>query len=88
MGVCDRIVDTDKELTVTAELPGMDLKDIDLSVDDGILMIRSEKSEEKTEKDKNVHLYERSNGWFQRGFSLPPMVDVARISADFRKGVL
>jgi HSP20 family protein len=82
------IVETDKELTVTAELPGIDQKDIDVSLDNGVLSIRGEKTDEREREDKKVHLYERSYGSFQRSFTLPSNVEAAKISAEFEKGVL
>ena len=83
------IVETPAEFTLSAELPGIDQKDVDISVDDGVLTIRGEKSEErKEEEDKKVYLYERTYGSFQRSFSLPPVVDSSKIAAEFDKGVL
>ena len=83
------IVETPKELTLTAELPGMELKDIDVSVDEGVLTIRGEKIEEKKEEEnKKVYLYERSYGTFQRAFALPNGADASKVNAEFAKGVL
>lgn len=82
------IVETAKELTVTAELPGIDQKDIDISVEDGVLTVRGEKNDEREHEDKKVYLYERSYGSFQRAFALPNNVDAAKIAAEFDKGVL
>lgn len=83
------IVETPAEFTLSAELPGIDQKDVDISVDDGVLTIRGEKSEErKEEEDKKFYLYERTYGSFQRSFSLPPTVDSSKIAGDFEKGVL
>lgn len=84
------IVETAGELTLTAELPGMDQKDIDVSIEDGVLMIRGEKSEERKEGEegKKVYLYERTYGSFQRSFTLPSTVDGSMITAEFEKGVL
>ena len=83
------IVETPKEFTLTAELPGLDEKNVDVSIEDGVMMISGEKIEErKEEEDKKVYLYERSYGSFQRSFTLPSGVDAAKISADFKKGVL
>jgi HSP20 family protein len=78
------------ELTVTAELPGMEQKDIDVSIDDGVLTIRGEKLEERKEGEegKKFYLSERNYGSFQRTFTLPRTVDAAKISAEFVKGVL
>jgi HSP20 family protein len=83
------IVETPKEFTLTAELPGMDLKDVTLSVEDGVLTLRGEKVEErKEEENKKVYLYERTYGAFQRSFALPAGVDSSKVSAEFQKGVL
>lgn len=84
------IVETPEELTLTAELPGMDQKNIDVSVEDGVLTLRGEKVEEKKEEEaeKKVYLYERSYGSFERSFALPSAVDSTKINATFDKGVL
>jgi HSP20 family protein len=84
------IVETPEELMLTAELPGMDQKNIDVSIEDGVLTLRGEKLEEKkeTETDKKVHLYERNYGSFERSFALPLVVDSPKITAAFDKGVL
>ena len=83
------IVETPKEFALTAELPGMELKDITVNVEDGVLAISGEKTEEKKEEeDKKVYLYERSYGSFQRTFSLPTGVDASKVNAEFSKGVL
>jgi HSP20 family protein len=82
------VAETDKAFTVTAELPGMDEKDIDVSVTGDILVLKGEKQEEKEEKNKNYYLSERSYGQFQRSFSLPGGIDRDKIAADFSKGVL
>lgn len=82
------LTEDDKTYKVTAELPGMDEKDIDVTVSGGALVIKGEKKEEKEEKDKNYYLSERSYGSFQRSFSLPEGVDQDKIAANFAKGVL
>ena len=84
------IIETPEELILTAELPGMDQKDIDLTVEEGVLTLRGEKLEEKkeTEADKKVYLFERNYGSFERSFALPLAVDSAKITAAFDKGVL
>jgi HSP20 family protein len=84
------IVETPEELLLSAELPGMDQKNIDVSVEDGVLTLRGEKIEEKKETDgeKKVYLYERNYGSFERSFTLPLVVDSAKITAAFDKGVL
>ena len=90
------IVETDEALFLTAELPGMEKKDVEIVVEEGVLIIRGEKVEEKFDgKDakpadeiRKFHLVERSYGSFQRAFTLPRTVDASKIAADFDKGVL
>jgi HSP20 family protein len=83
------ISESDDELVFNAELPGMELKDIDVTLENGLLTIRGEKTEEKKEgEEKKFHLYERTFGSFQRSFALPTTADVAKVSATFDKGVL
>ena len=78
----------EKDYTVTAELPGLEEKDIDVTVTDHLLTIKGEKSYEKEEKNKDHHLSERAYGSFQRSFTMPEGVDAAKITATLTKGVL
>jgi HSP20 family protein len=78
----------DKAYKISAELPGIDPKDIDVSVSGDMLVLKGEKRQEKDEKDKNYHFSERAYGSFQRAFDLPASVDRDRIAADFSNGVL
>jgi HSP20 family protein len=78
----------DKAYKITAELPGLDAKDVDVSVSGNTLVLKGEKRQEKEEKDKNYHYSERAYGSFQRAFELPASVDRNKIGADFSKGVL
>ena len=73
---------------ISAELPGIDAKDIDVSVSGDTLVLKGEKRQEKEEKDKNYHFSERAYGSFQRAFDLPASVDRNKVAADFSKGVL
>ncbi|MBQ8465929.1 MAG: Hsp20/alpha crystallin family protein [Alphaproteobacteria bacterium] len=73
---------------IKAELPGMDEKDINLSVEDGLLTISGEKKAETEEKDKGYYLKECSYGSFSRSVRLPDNIADDKISAQFRKGVL
>ena len=84
------IIESKNELTLTAELAGIDQKDVDVSVDDGVLTIRGEKAEEREEKgdEKKVYLYERSFGSFRRSFALPANIDSEKVTANFDNGVL
>ena len=78
----------DKAYTVTAELPGIEEKDVDVTVSGGALTIKGEKKKEREEKDTNYYRSERSYGSFQRAFSLPEDIDKDKIGANFAKGVL
>jgi len=78
--------ETDKEIRVTAELPGLDEKDVDVSIEDGALTLRGEKKAEVEDKDRGYT--ERSYGRFERRIALPRGVDHDQASATFRNGVL
>ena len=78
----------DKAYRISAELPGIDANDIDVSVSGDTLILKGEKRQEKEEKDKNYHFSERSYGSFQRSFQLPSSIDRNKVAADFSKGVL
>jgi len=82
------VTEDDKAYKIEAELPGLDEKDIDVTVNGDLLVLKGEKRQEKEEKDKNTYVCERSYGSFQRAFSLPDGVDRNKIVADFSKGVL
>lgn len=82
------VADTATNYEITAELPGLDEKDIELKFSDGTLTIRGEKKEEKEEKRKDYYLSERHYGSFQRSFAVPDGVDPEKIEATFQNGVL
>ncbi len=82
------VSETDKEFEVTAELPGLEEKDVQVNVADGVLTIRGEKKAEKEEKDKNYYLLERSFGSFARSLELPEGVNADDIKASIANGVL
>jgi HSP20 family protein len=84
------VTESDKEIEITAELPGLERKDVEISVDDGIITIRGEKKVETKEEDKNknYHVAERGYGVFFRAIQLPAGVDPASIRASMSKGVL
>lgn len=73
---------------ITVDLPGMDEKDIDVSIADDVLMLKGEKKEEREEDAKDYFLRERFYGRFQRSFQLPSDVNTSKISAKYDKGVL
>jgi len=82
------VAETDKAYEVTAEVPGLDEKNIEVKVVNGSLTIKGEKQEEKEEKKKDYYLHERQFGAFERCFRIPEDVDANKIEASFRKGVL
>ncbi|MGD9684082.1 MAG: Hsp20/alpha crystallin family protein [Candidatus Obscuribacterales bacterium] len=82
------VKDTDRELIVTAEVPGVDLDDINLSLTRDGLAIKGEKREEKEEKDRGYYRSERSYGSFYRLIPLPCEVDREKVDASYKDGVL
>ena len=79
------------EFILTAEIPGLEEKDVKVEIEQNVLSIKGEKKserEENKEKDGRWHLIERSYGSFQRSFALPGTVDAAKIDAKFENGVL
>ncbi|BAQ75403.1 Hsp20/alpha crystallin family protein [Pseudomonas sp. Os17] len=82
------ICEKDKSYEITAELPGMDQKNIEIKLSNGSLIIKGEKKEDKEENRKGYHLSERHYGSFERVFNLPKGVDAEKIDASFSKGVL
>ncbi len=82
------VVEDDKEIRVSAELPGMDEKDIEVTLNRESLSIKGEKKEEKEDKGKDYYHMERSYGSFTRTIPLPVEVDTDKAEATFKKGVL
>ena len=82
------LVESDGEYRITAELPGMDAKDIELTVSDGLLTIRGEKKASHEEKSGTYQVSERRYGAFERSFRLPRDADRDKLDASFEKGVL
>lgn len=82
------VSETDTKIKIEAELPGMEEKDIDVSLNDYALILKGEKKFEKEDKDEDHHVVERSYGSFRRVVPLPPNVDRSKIDAHFKKGVL
>jgi HSP20 family protein len=82
------VSETEKEFVVKAELPGIDAKDINVSLTDGVLTIRGERKHENEEKKENYHLVERGFGSFSRAFQLPREVDPEKVDAEYKNGVL
>jgi HSP20 family protein len=82
------VSETDKEIEITTELPGLEEKDIQLNVADDVLTVRGEKKNEREESKKDYHLVERSYGSFVRSVQLPNGVNAEGIKAVMSKGVL
>ena len=82
------IFETEGEIVVKAELPGIDRKDITLNLEKNVLTVKGERRFEKETKEENYHRIERSYGAFSRAFSLPATVDEEKIKADYRDGIL
>lgn len=82
------LVENVKSYQITAELPGMEEKDIELELSDSTLTISGEKKEEKEEKKENYYLSERSYGSIERRLQVPHGVDTSKIAATFKSGVL
>ncbi|MGE4488364.1 MAG: Hsp20/alpha crystallin family protein [Kiritimatiellales bacterium] len=82
------VSETDDAVVIDAELPGMDEKDIELTLQDNVLTIKGEKKKEEETKKKNYYVSERSYGRFQRSLQLGTDIDADKIAASFKKGVL
>jgi HSP20 family protein len=88
------VAETDKEIEITAELPGLERKDVEISLEDDVLTIRGEKKTESVQDNKkdgdnkNYHLNERSYGVFYRVLQLPPGIDPSTVKATMSNGVL
>jgi HSP20 family protein len=82
------VKETDTGLAVQADLPGVDEKDISLTIQNSILTLRAEKKAERKEERENYHVMERSYGSFERSIRLPDTIDEDNVEARFEKGVL
>lgn len=82
------LIDVNGEMIMTAELPGMKLEDVTIEVMDEVLTLRGDKKQEELYKEGTYQICERSYGAFERSFTLPRSVDVEKIRAEFRNGIL
>ncbi len=82
------VTETDKEVTISAELPGLEPEDIDISLDRDVLTISGEKRAEKEDKGARYYRVERSYGSFYRSIPLPSEIEAEKIDASFQRGVL
>ena len=82
------VSETEKEYVISGEIPGMDAKDIDISLSDRRLTVKGEKKEEKEEKNENYHRVERHYGSFERSFRIPERVKTDELDATYKDGIL
>jgi HSP20 family protein len=82
------IYETEKEIVLKADLPGLKLEDVDISLNNNVLSVRGERRFEKDVKEDNYHRVERAYGNFVRTFTLPNTVNVEQIDATYDNGVL
>ena len=82
------VAETEKAYKIAAELPGLDEKNIEVKLANGVLSIKGEKREEKEEKRKDYYRRERSFGSFERSFQVPEGIDTDKIAASFKNGIL
>ncbi len=82
------VSETGDKVTVKAEIPGMEAKDIEISMAGDTLTIKGEKKAEREEKEENYHLVERSYGSFIRSIRMPSPVDPDKIEANYKSGVV
>lgn len=88
MGPRIDLAETDNDITLKADLPGVDPKEVDVQVVGNMLTIRGEKKLEKEDKKRDYHFVERQYGSFQRSLQLPTSVDPDKVDASFKDGVL
>jgi len=82
------IFETDSDIVVKVEAPGMNAKDFDVRLENNVLMLKGERKFEKETKEENYHRVERSYGSFSRSFALPTGVKEDKIAAEYRDGIL
>jgi HSP20 family protein len=82
------IYETDNDIVLKAELPGVDPKDVEVRVEDNTLYLKGERKFEREVKEQNYHRVERSYGSFARSFSLPNSISTDKVKAEFKEGLL
>ncbi len=82
------IYETENELILSAEVPGIDEKDIEIRIEEGTLTLKGERKFEEEARQENYHRIERAYGSFSRSFSLPPYIDQENVHAEHADGVL
>ena len=82
------ISETEKEYVISGEIPGIDVKDLNVTLTDGIITIKGEKKNESEKKEENYHRIERHYGSFERNFRVPDKVKTDKLDAKYEDGVL
>lgn len=82
------IYETDENLVLQAELPGINPDDVDIRIEDNTLYLKGERKFEKEVKEENLHRVERSYGTFTRSFTLPGTIDADKVKAEYKNGIL
>lgn len=82
------IYETENEIVMKVELPGLSKENVNIELKDNILTIKGERKIEEEVKKENYHRIERSYGYFQRSFSLPSIVQQDKVKASFKDGIL
>jgi HSP20 family protein len=82
------ISETEKEYVISGEIPGIDVKDLNVTLTDGIITIKGEKRKETEDKEENYHRIERHYGSFERSFRVPDKVKTDKLDANYKDGVL
>jgi HSP20 family protein len=82
------ILENEHGIVIKAELPGIDAKDVKVTIDDNVLTLKGERHVEKEARKENFHRMERAYGVFSRSFTLPAHVDASKVKADFKDGLL
>jgi len=82
------IYETENDIVLKAELPGVDPKDVEVRIEDNTLYLKGERKFEKEVKEQNYHRVERSYGSFARSFSLPNSISADKVKAEFKDGLL
>jgi HSP20 family protein len=82
------ISETEKDYVISGEIPGIDVKDLNVTLIDGIITIKGEKKKETEEKEENYHRIERHYGSFERSFRVPDKVKTDKLDANYKDGVL
>jgi HSP20 family protein len=82
------ILENEREIVIKAELPGIELKDVAVTIDNNVLTLKGERHVDKDAKKDNFHRMERAYGVFARSFALPEHVDASRVTAEFKVGLL